>query len=59
MVAGSTSGVLREALEGAYARLGFDSVDDDVFRSLVLARVVEQTSKADTIWILGELRRTP
>jgi hypothetical protein len=44
---------------GAYARLGFDSVNDDVFRSLVLARVVEQTSKADTIWIFGELRRTP
>lgn len=54
-VAGSTSRVLWEVLEGAYARLGFDSVDDDVFRSLVLARVVEPTSKADTIRVLGEL----
>jgi len=54
-VAGSTSRVLWEVLEGAYARLGFDSVDDDVSRSLMLARVVEPTSKADTIRVLGEL----
>lgn len=44
-VVGSTSRVLWAVLEGAYARLGFDTVDDDVFRKLVLARVVEPTSK--------------
>ena len=54
-VAGSSSRVLWEVLEAAYARLGFDTVDDDVFRKLVLARVVEPTSKADTIRVLDEL----
>ena len=54
-VVGSTSRVLWAVLEDAYARLGFDTVDDDVFRQLVLARVVEPTSKADTIRVLDEL----
>ena len=54
-VVGSSSRVLWEVLEDAYARLGFDTVDDDVFRKLVLARVVEPTSKADTIRVLDEL----
>jgi hypothetical protein len=54
-VAGSTSRVLWAVLEDAYARLGFDTVGDDVFRQLVLARVVEPTSKADTIRVLDEL----
>lgn len=48
--------MLWDALEGAYRRLGFDAaVDDDVFMKLVLARVVEPTSKADTIRVLEEL----
>lgn len=56
IVTGSRSRVLWEVLEGAYARLGFDAaVDDDVFKKLVLARVVEPTSKADTIRVLEEL----
>lgn len=54
-VTGSASRVLWEVLEGAYAGLGFDVVDSDVFRKLVLARVVEPTSKADTIRVLDEL----
>ena len=56
IVTGSRSRVLWEVLEGAYRRLGFHAVvDDDVFMKLVLARVVEPTSKADTIRVLDEL----
>lgn len=56
IVTGSRSRVLWEVLEGAYRRLGFAAVvDDDVFMKLVLARVVEPTSKADTVRVLGEL----
>lgn len=54
-VAGSRSRVLWEVLEAAYARLGFDTVGNDTFRKLVLARIVEPTSKADTLRVLAEL----
>ena len=51
VVTGSRSRVLWEVLEDAYARLGFDAVGNDTFKKLVLARVVEPTSKA--LRILG------
>ncbi len=54
-VVGSRSRVLWEVLEAAYARLGFDTVGNDTFRKLVLARVVEPTSKADTLRVWEEL----
>ncbi len=54
-VVGSRSRVLWEVLEAAYARLGFDTVGNDTFRKLVLARVVEPTSKADTLRVWDEL----
>lgn len=54
-VTGSRSRVLWEVLEAAYTRLGFDQVGNDTFRKLVLARVVEPTSKADTLRVLAEL----
>ncbi len=54
-VTGSRSRVLWEVLEAAYAQLGFDAIGDEVFKQLVLARVVEPTSKADTLRVLGEL----
>lgn len=54
-VIGSRSRVLWEVLEAAYARLGFDTVGNDTFRKLVLARVVEPTSKADTLRVWDEL----
>lgn len=47
--------MLWEVLEAAYARLGFDTVGNDTFKNLVLARVVEPTSKADTLRVWGEL----
>jgi hypothetical protein len=44
-----------------YDRLGFDSATggDGVFRQLVLARLVEPTSKLDAIRVLSELGIVP
>lgn len=54
-VLGTSALLLWEALTGAYTRLGFDAVGDETFRSLVLARIIEPTSKADIIRVLGEV----
>ncbi len=51
---------LWETLSTAYRVLGLDrACDDKVFRQLVLARVVEPTSKLDSIRVLDELGITP
>ena len=39
----------------AYERIGFDSVGNEAFRQLVLARLAEPAAKADTIRVLSEL----
>jgi hypothetical protein len=49
------SRLLWDVLAGAYERLGFDAVGDETFKDLVLARIIEPTSKADTIRVLGEI----
>jgi Transposase DDE domain len=51
------SQLLWEALGLAYARLGFDAAcgQDEVFKALVLARLIEPTSKLDTIRVLEEI----
>lgn len=49
------SAVLWRVLTSAYARLGFDVVDDDAFAQLVLARLVEPTSMADSLRVLDEI----
>lgn len=54
-VVGSASRLLWEVLENAYAKIGFDAIDDDAFKQLVLARVVEPTSKSDTPRVLASL----
>ncbi|TAM72092.1 MAG: IS1634 family transposase [Microbacteriaceae bacterium] len=54
-VTGSCSRLLWEVLTGGYALLGFDVIGDEAFRALVLARIVEPTSKADTLRVLAEL----
>lgn len=48
---------LWDALCGAYDRLGLDAATggDEVFRALVLARLVEPTSKLDAIRVLTDL----
>lgn len=48
-----------DALAGIYSDLGFDdAVDDEVFRDLVIARVVEPTNLLDIDRVLAELGRT-
>jgi Transposase DDE domain len=55
----SCSGLLYDALAGVYVDLGFDdAVDDEVFRDLVIARVVEPTSLLDVDRVLADLGRT-
>ena len=51
---------LWETLSTAYRVLGLDrACDDEVFRQLVLARVIEPVSKLDSIRVLDELGITP
>ena len=55
-IVGSQAGHLWEALCGAYRVLGFDAVldGDEVLRDLVLARIIEPTSKFDSLRVLDE-----
>ncbi len=53
----TTSGLLYDVLAGVYAGLGFDAVGDEVFRDLVIARIVEPTSLLDVDRVLAELGR--
>jgi hypothetical protein len=54
-VMATSSLVLWQVLTDAYSRLGFDVLGDEAFRAMVLARIVEPTSKADTVRVLAEL----
>lgn len=54
-VVGTSSDVLWQTLRAAYARLGFGILQDEVFEQVVLARLVEPTSKLDTIRVLEQL----
>jgi Transposase DDE domain len=56
-VVSTDSRLLFQALDGVYGDLGFGALDDDVFRDLVLARVVEPTSILDTGRVLADLGR--
>jgi hypothetical protein len=49
------SRLLYDVLGAIYDWLGFGAVDDAVFRDLVIARIVEPTSKADTARVLTYL----
>jgi hypothetical protein len=53
--AATSSRLLYDVIGAVYDWLGFDVVDDRVFRDLVIARIVEPTSKADSRRVLGEL----
>lgn len=56
----SFSRLLYDTLADVYEDLGFHAaVTDSVFRDLVIARVIEPSSKLDTIRILSELGLTP
>ncbi|GAB3043112.1 hypothetical protein GCM10027079_04250 [Sediminivirga luteola] len=51
----SSAATLYEALAGVYASIGFDVIEDQVFRDLVIARVVEPTSLLDADRVLAGL----
>jgi hypothetical protein len=56
-IVGSRAGHLWDALSRAYDALGFDQAagGDEVFRHLVLARIIEPTSKQDSLRVLAEV----
>jgi hypothetical protein len=54
-VVGTSALTLWNVLLEAYARLGFDTLADEAFRAMTLARVIEPTSKADTVRVLAEI----
>ena len=60
-ITGSRMEHLWEALSRAYRVLGFaDAADaDEVFAALVLARIIEPTSKLDSLRVLGEIGIAP
>lgn len=60
-IASSRMGHLWDALSWAYDVLGFDvaAAGDEVFRQLVLARIVEATSKQDSLRVLEEAGVAP
>ena len=53
----TNAGLLYEVLASVYTDLGFDAVGDEVFRDLVIARIVEPTSLLDIDRVLAELGR--
>ncbi len=52
---GTSSRLLYDVLALVYDGLGFNVVGDAVFRDLVIARIVEPTSKADSMRVLTDL----
>ena len=57
--AATSSRLLYELLGAVYDWLGFDAVADAVFRGLVIARIVEPTSKLDALRVLADLGAEP
>lgn len=53
------SRLLFQALRGVYTDLGFETVADEVFADLVIARIVEPTSLPDVGRVLQDLGRAP
>ncbi len=51
------SKMLSAAAAHVYDWLGFGEVGDEVFRDLVIARIVEPTSKIDALRVLADLGR--
>ncbi|NQD39368.1 IS1634 family transposase [Glutamicibacter halophytocola] len=54
-VIASPATILWEVLDAAYDRLGFNILDDAAFKAMVLARLIEPTSKAQSIWVLQQI----
>lgn len=59
-IVGSRAGLLIDAITDVYAHLGLvDAVDDEVFFQLVAARIIEPTSKEDSLRVLDEMGIEP
>ena len=54
-VVGTSATTLWNALTSTYTHLGFDVLADEGFRAMVLARIVEPTSKAEVVRVLAEV----
>ena len=54
-----SSQLLWQALTSTFDALGFDAVADETFKALVCARLVEATSKLDTIRVLEDIGIDP
>lgn len=59
VVEATRSQLLVEVVRASWDRLGFDVVKDEAFFQLVLARLVEPTSKADSVRVITELGLQP
>jgi len=55
----SFSGLLWNTLQEQYRRLGFGQLKDEVFEALCIARIVEPTSKLDSLRVLADLGVDP
>ena len=55
----SVSQLLWQVLISEYQKLGLDRLNDDVFASLCLARLVEPTSKLDSLRVMADLGIKP
>ena len=51
----ATSTVLLDVLKEQYVQLGFDRLADEDFQNLCIARLVEPTSKLDSVRVLADL----
>ena len=58
-VLATASATLLQVLTGVYDSLGFGGLGDDAFRDLVVARIVEPTSIADSRRVLADLGHVP
>ena len=58
-VVGTASRILWQVLSDAYRELGFDALGDEAFAAMVLGRLIEPTSKAETIAVLEEIGQVP
>lgn len=54
-VVATGSRLLFESLASVYAGLGFDALGDEVFRDVVIARIVEPTAVLDSGRVLSDL----
>jgi Transposase DDE domain len=59
VIEGKRSQLLLDVVRGSWQRLGFDVVADEAFFQLVLARLVEPTSKLDSLRVVADLGVEP